>query len=138
MGYNTIESRTTVKTGHLGESLASDYLRKLGFEIVQRNYLKSCGEIDIVAREKETIHFVEVKTVSHETVSELKRAVSYETWRPEEQVHARKLHQISKAVQVWLSENSYTGNFQIDVLAIRIVPRETFCTINLIQNVIVE
>ena len=102
------------------------------------NYQKTFGEIDIVARERDLIHFVEVKTVSHETIELLKQAVSRETWRPEEQVHQRKLHQISKVIQAWISEHSYTGNIQIDVLALRIVPRETFCSINWLQNVIID
>ena len=129
---------TTIVTGKLGEAVAAHYLEKQGLEVIEMNYQKTFGEIDIVARERDLIHFVEVKTVSHETIELLKQAVSRETWRPEEQVHQRKLHQISKAIQAWISEHSYTGNIQIDVLALRIVPRETFCSINWLQNVIID
>jgi len=123
--------------GNLGEQLAANYLKKQGFSILNRNYLKKWGEIDIVARgTNKKVHFVEVKTVSHETREDLEDSVSRETWRPEEQVHERKLHQIHKAIESWLSEYHYEGDWQTDVLAVRMVPREKFATVNLIEDVL--
>jgi Holliday junction resolvase-like predicted endonuclease len=52
------------KTGDIGEKIAGRFLVSKGFEIVDWNYLKPWGEIDIIAKKKEKIHFVEVKTVS--------------------------------------------------------------------------
>ncbi len=81
------------KVGSYGEDITAKYLKGLGFVILDRNYLKKWGEIDIVSREtiqnKQIIHFVEVKTVSYETKEDLKKAVSYGTWRPEENVHPK-------------------------------------------------
>lgn len=135
---SNLQPKFDQNTGKVGESLAAKFLEQRGFRILDRNYLKAFGEIDVVAEKHGIVHFAEVKTVSHETTKQLEWAVAHETWRPEEQVHHRKLHQISKAVQAWLNERRYTGNFQIDVIGIRIVPRETFCSINWIQNVITE
>lgn len=45
-----------------GEDLASDYLRKKGYRIIERNFRKGYGEIDIVAVFKNILVFVEVKT----------------------------------------------------------------------------
>ena len=56
------------KTGNLGEDLACRFLMKRGFDVIERNYLKKCGEIDIIATNKGKIHFIEVKSVSHETI----------------------------------------------------------------------
>ena len=54
-------------TGNFGEKLASDFLKKQGYKILERNYRIRGGEIDIVARDGETLVFVEVKTrYSHE------------------------------------------------------------------------
>ena len=50
-------------TGNLGEDLASEYLKKLGYKILVRNLRLSFGEIDILAQDKKTIVVVEVKTV---------------------------------------------------------------------------
>ncbi|MBX4181397.1 YraN family protein, partial [Candidatus Parcubacteria bacterium] len=52
------------KLGDIGENIACDFLKNRGYTIVERNYLRKWGEIDIVARKGEVIHFVEVKSVS--------------------------------------------------------------------------
>ena len=49
-------------TARLGEKIASDYLRKQGFKIIERNFRKGYGEIDIIAIDKDTLVFIEVKT----------------------------------------------------------------------------
>ena len=49
--------------GNFIESQAAAYLRRLGYEIIARNYAYQGGELDIVAREGDTIVFVEVKSV---------------------------------------------------------------------------
>ena len=46
----------------LGEDKACEYLKKLGFKILERNYRKTYGEIDIVAIDKNVLAFIEVKT----------------------------------------------------------------------------
>lgn len=51
--------------GRRGEELACDYLKKKGYKIVERNFLRPWGELDIVARAPDgTLVFLEVKTVS--------------------------------------------------------------------------
>lgn len=123
-------------TGSLGEDLAVSFLKSKGFKILNRNYLKKWGEIDIVAREMDLVHFIEVKTVSYGTKAELNNAVSRGTWRPEENVHDWKIKKISKAIESWLVENDYSGDWQIDVLALRIVSCEKFASVKFIENII--
>ncbi|MFT5849921.1 MAG: putative endonuclease [Patiriisocius sp.] len=125
----------TKQIGDLGENVAAKHLENKGFTIVARNYWRKWGEIDIIAMKMGVLHCIEVKTVSYETKRELEYAVTHETWRPEEQVHARKFHQIEKALYTWLSENEHEGDYQIDVIAVRVVPRETYSTVNLIEQV---
>ena len=50
-----------LKTGQLGEDIACKYLISKGFTIIERNYRKKWGEIDIVSQKSGRIHFVEVK-----------------------------------------------------------------------------
>ncbi|KKL60264.1 hypothetical protein LCGC14_2207050 [marine sediment metagenome] len=45
-----------------GENLAKKFLKKNGYKILKRNYVSKNGEIDIVAYDRGTIAFVEVKT----------------------------------------------------------------------------
>jgi len=49
-------------TGILGEKLAKDFLKKRGYHILETNYRCPEGEIDIVARHKDCLVFVEVRT----------------------------------------------------------------------------
>lgn len=50
-------------TGNIGEQIAAEYLERLGYKILERNLKLFCGEIDILAEDRETIVIVEVKTV---------------------------------------------------------------------------
>jgi len=124
--------------GKIGEDIACNWLESKNFQIVERNYLKKLGEIDIVARETEKIHFIEVKSVSYGTKEELEYAVSHETWRPEENVHREKIRRMKNAIQTWINENSYDGMFQIDILTVRIVTDDKFAQVNVLDNVIFE
>lgn len=127
--------------GAWGESIAVSYLEKQGFQIVERNYLKKWGEIDIVARETngscQKVRFIEVKTVSYETISALKAAISRGTWRPEENVHEKKLLRMHRAIESWLLENHCEDEWEIDVVAVRIVPREKYASVKYISNIII-
>ena len=130
------------KVGAWGEEIAANHLQRAGFTVLERNYLKKWGEIDIVAREtlqdKQIIHFVEVKTVSYETKSALQRAVSHGTWRPEENVHHKKLRRMHRTIESWLSEHNWQSDWQIDVISVRVVPREKYATVKIIDNVILD
>jgi putative endonuclease len=47
--------------GKKSERLAAEYLRRKGYRIIETNYRSPMGEIDIIAKEKGTLVFVEVK-----------------------------------------------------------------------------
>lgn len=53
---------TTITVGNKGEDIACNYLKKLGFKIIERNFRIRGGEIDIIAKDGEFLVFVEVKT----------------------------------------------------------------------------
>jgi putative endonuclease len=102
-------------TGKLGEDVAVKYLEKHGYVILERNYRKPWGEIDIVAREitertKELI-FIEVKAQN----------INFE-WRPEENVGFHKKRQLSRIVAAYLKEHkiSESQDWRIDVLALKL------------------
>ena len=130
------KKRHNKETGSLGEKIAAGYLQKQGFTVLEMNYLKKWGEIDVVAKKADKIHFVEVKTVSYGTKQELEQAVTHGTWRPEENVHAYKIKKLSRAIESWLGEHKWNGDWQIDVIGIRIVPRETYATVKYINNIV--
>jgi Predicted endonuclease distantly related to archaeal Holliday junction resolvase len=51
-----------IQTGKDGEKIAADFLKKNGYRIIEANFRCAIGEIDIIAREKDSLVFIEVKT----------------------------------------------------------------------------
>lgn len=66
-----------IQLGNSGELAAVDYLRKSGYEILDRNFRCKSGEIDIIAKNKKLLVFVEVKTRSSKVYGTPAEAVTY-------------------------------------------------------------
>lgn len=126
------------ETGSQGELLTAKYLKNIGYSMLGMNYRKQWGEIDVIAKKDDRVHFIEVKTVSYETKHDLETAVLRGTYRPEENVHQYKLKKLARAIETWLLEYKWQGDWQIDVAAVRIVPRETFATMDMIYNIVID
>jgi putative endonuclease len=127
-----------IDVGRIGEDIAANYYKEIGYTIIDRNYRKKFGEIDIIAEKGQKIYFIEVKTVSYETKRLLNWAISHETWRPEENVTYSKYLRICRTIDAWMFDNKLDSSWQIDIASVRLVPRETFSTINIINNVIFD
>jgi putative endonuclease len=115
------------KIGNKGENIAVRYLEGKGYKIIDRNYRKKWGEIDIVAIEGKILHFVEVKTVSRETNDNVAQETNYsEDFLPEDNVHYLKRKRLSRAIETYLLEKKVSQEtpFQIDIISIY-VSRET-------------
>ncbi len=96
------------KLGTRGEKIATSYLRKQGYRIIERNYRSRLGEIDIVAREDENVVFVEVKTRR-----------STEFGRPEEAISYDKRRRLSKLALSYLTYRRIEDtNCRFDVVSI--------------------
>lgn len=91
------------KFGNKGEDIACRFLESKKYRILERNFLRKYGEIDIVAEKNSIIHFIEVKTLSREMdISSFKNSEEY---RPEDNIHPKKLERIRRVLQVFLMEN---------------------------------
>lgn len=125
--------------GKKGEDLACTYLSEGGFEIVARNYLKPWGEIDIVAKKAKKLYFVEVKSVSadlsvtHETNKESK-----DHYRPEDNVHPKKLERMRKVIQTYLFSKygDREVDWQFDVMTVYLDYTLKKAKIERLENVI--
>ena len=96
--------------GRRGEEIAIEYLKRLRYRILERNYRKSFGEVDIIASDKETVVFIEVKTRQ-----------SARFGSPFEAVDTRKQRQISRVAQEYLQSHGSTDvSARFDVIAVRI------------------
>ncbi len=75
-----------------------------------KNWRITFGEIDIIAKHKDILHFVEVKTV----------AVNGGSFFPEEHVNYKKQRKLRQMAQIWLQKHRYPQDFpyQIDIIGI--------------------
>ena len=62
--------------GRIGENIIADYITKLGYKVVERNFACNQGEIDIVDKDKEELVFIEVKTRTDISYGEASEAVT--------------------------------------------------------------
>ena len=94
--------------GSKGEDIAADFLAGCGYKIIERNYRFGHGEIDIIARDGDTLVFVEVKTRK-----------DLEFGYPELNVTKGKQKQIRKIAEAYLYDKKISEtDCRIDVIAI--------------------
>src|SRR3990167_5341219 len=126
----------TQKIGEIGENIAVKFLVKHGFSILDRNYTKKWGEIDIVAEKENKIYFIEVKSVSRETLND----VTHETldqYHPEDNMHPWKLKRLSRVIQTYLlSKNLDEKDWQVDLLVIFLSLKDKTAKIKVVKNII--
>lgn len=104
------------RLGNVGEDIACRFLESKGFTVLERNYLRSWGELDIVALKAGCVRFIEVKAVSREKLPDVTRENG--GYRPEEQVHPAKLKKLARTAEMYMNEKSDTRDYQIDVVAV--------------------
>ena len=101
-------SKDRLDFGKAGEALAVNFLKKQGYKILEQNYKNKFGEVDIIAKDKDVICFVEVKTRS-----------GLNFGLPQEAVNFRKQRQITKVALSFLKEKKLLEDkARFDVLTI--------------------
>lgn len=99
-----------LKLGRLGESLALEKIKRLGYKCVEKNYRCSLGEIDLIAKDGDYLVFIEIKTRRGRTLGYAKEAVT-----------TRKIRQISKAALAYMKANNCCDvKSRFDVVAVSI------------------
>lgn len=102
---------TKREIGDIGEKYAEKYLRKNGYKILDRNFLRKCGEIDIVAAKDDYIAFVEVKTRKENPLIQPCEAVNY-----------KKRRCLIKTATLYLLENNIDSYCRFDVCEVFLNP----------------
>jgi len=93
---------TAKEIGNFGEDMASEFLEKNGISVLKRNYHARVGEIDIIARDGDTIVFLEVKT-----------RASKDFGVPAEFVDFRKQEKIIKTAIYYLGTDDIDMRFDV-------------------------
>ena len=110
------------KFGEEGETIAVRHLKKMGYTILEQNYRTKQGEIDIVAKDKDTLVFVEVKT-----------RCNCRFGSPFDAVDLRKQQQISRVALAFMNQRRY-GEMEVRFDVIGVYFEGTSPRIELIKN----
>ena len=103
-------SRYRKDLGDFGEAAAAAYLQKKQYQILEKNYRAAGGELDLIARTKTHLVFVEVKT-----------RTTNDFGTPFEAITKSKYENIKKGIQFYLQEHKFQKH-RIDVIGITLKP----------------
>ena len=98
-------SKASIELGRTGEQAAVDFLKNRGYSIISTNYRNRLGQIDIIAKDRNAICFIEVKTRG-----------SARFGRPDEAVGFLKQRKISRVALMFLKQNkllNYPARFDV-------------------------
>ena len=119
---------TTKELGTLAETIAGQYLEQHGYKILERNYRKPWGEIDIIASRNDVVAFVEVKASAKDFGSE---------FNPEVRVDHKKLRKITRAASLYLEYQYKNMNteWRVDIISVTFSKPEQKATLTHFKNV---
>ena len=107
MGKNSLNQNKRA-FGLESEAIARNYLERKGYKIINSNHYQRIGEIDIIAKDKNNIVFVEVKSLKNEDFLQITDTIS-----------ALKKRRLCKLANLWLLKNSKEGSeFRIDFIGL--------------------
>ena len=132
----TKEPTEKQKIGQMGEDCACEYLEKNGYKIIDRNFLKKWGEIDIIAKKGKKIHFAEVKSVS----SDLSNVthVTNDSYRAEDNMHPWKLQRLARTIQSYLLDKDIPDDvdWQFDLVTVYIDMDKRLSRVFLLEDIV--
>lgn len=97
----------TREIGNIGEEMAVKFLLKLGYEIVDRNFTKHFGEIDIIAKDRNYLVFIEVKARKNTKFG-----------YPRDFVNHKKIKKLQETAQYYMIDKNLNIPFRFDVIEI--------------------
>ena len=112
--------------GDLGEKAAQSFLKKKGYRILETNHRCRDGEIDVIARKKDFLVFVEVRT---------KTSAAFGF--PEESITLRKKEKLLSLAQLYITQHdTLPSSWRIDFVGVELTSQGNVRNIALIENAI--
>ena len=130
-----ISSYTRKEVGALGEKVAAEYLKRHGFSIVDRNFARKTGELDIIAEKEDTLHFVEVKTVLAEEFP-LAENKGEDVYDPSLNLHQAKVRKVARTGEWYVLEKKWEGEWQVDGALVWLRRRDGMARINYLPQIV--
>jgi putative endonuclease len=126
------------KVGRLGEDIAAEFLKNNGFTILETNFTRKWGELDLITtKQDKDIVFVEVKTKRCDIPTEVPQEGD-DAYRLEENVDYNKRKRLKRTIQTYLEENA-TGKpyWRVDILCVYVDTNQKESRINWLKNTII-
>ena len=98
---------TTREKGSAAEEIATDYLKKNGYEILEQNWYNSHQELDIIARKNKVVAIIEVKSLSSNYIRE-----------PYQSVNRNKQRLIISATNAYIRKHNVNDDVRFDIISI--------------------
>lgn len=118
------KQRGKISLGEYGEDFTCRFLKTKRYKIIERNYRSLWGEIDIIAKDKDTLVFIEVKTRSSDRFGP-----------PESSVTRTKQNRIRRIAEAYIKTSKYRNLcFRFDVVSILFDSKKNMVDFKLIQN----
>ena len=115
-------TKERLELGRFGEELALKKIKRLGYKKIIRNYRCPLGEVDLIARDGDTLVFIEIKTRRGKSIYYAKEAVD-----------EKKKRQLSKVALAYMkSNNCCDAEARFDVVAVNVDGLRT--QVEVIQN----
>ncbi len=113
--------------GFFAEDLAVEFLIKRGHELIDRNYRKPWGEIDIITKDGDVLCFVEVKASKE----------SHPGFEPELRAGEKKMHKVVRSAQIYLANKKYgpEQEWRIDLITIVLDRKKGVAKIRHFKNI---
>lgn len=112
-------------SGFKAEAMAVPFLQKKGYKIIERNFRARGGEIDIIALDKDTLVFIEVKARSTQEFGSPLEAITY-----------RKMKSLIKTAEFYkLKHPRLPDSLRIDAVAITLDSTSKVSSIELVKNI---
>lgn len=121
----------TQKIGEIGEHLAVRYLESKGYKILERNYTRKWGEIDIVCIKGEVVRFCEVKSKT----TDFGDKIGVDSYRAEDGMHPWKQKRLARTIDTYIAERKVEGEYQVDLIVVKLSQDMKEARIDIVENI---
>lgn len=147
------------KKGNIAEEVVVSYLKNVGFQILDQNYLRKWGEIDIVAEKSRKIYFIEVKSSVLRNIDSFIGTYSNENWEirilddydavsretevifnPVWNMTNKKKVRFSRIIRTYLADRYHENmpDFQVDLVSVLLDFFQEIAYIRRIENILLD
>ena len=129
-----LEGKSSKDIGAYGERAAGEYLLRHGFRIVDKNVARKTGEIDIIAKQGDTLHFVEVKALLVREFPDPSSA--RDEYDPSANLHEYKIRKVARTAEWYVAEKDWEGDWQVDGILVWLRKRDGMTHIEYLTQII--